>query len=83
MAIKDTCSKCDKPNDRRHIGQRYCKSCHAEYSRENRPKYSELTEEHKMKDNCRSMSGSPIVVPVIIYQQAPMICDSCGWLPKS
>jgi len=54
MTIKNTCSKCDELNDR--PGQRYCKSCHAEYMRKNRPTYSELTEEQRKKSICRSYS---------------------------
>jgi hypothetical protein len=44
--------KCGMSRDR--AGQRYCKSCHAKYMRENRPKWKELTEEQKEKANCRS-----------------------------
>lgn len=58
MKIKKTriiCAKCDgkiEPNRRGKQG--YCKSCHAEYMREHRPKHSELTPEQRLKANCRS-----------------------------
>lgn len=38
--------------------QRYCKKCHAEYMRQTRPKYSELTEEQKKKSNARSYANA-------------------------
>ncbi len=49
------CSKCGDEHNRKD--QRYCLFCHAEYMRENRPVYGELTDEQKKKDNCRSMAG--------------------------
>jgi len=49
------CSKC-KINPQRP-NQRYCKSCHAEYVKKTRPKYSELSEEQKKKSNARAYAN--------------------------
>lgn len=51
---KTTCSKCGNPKEESRGIQRYCKSCHAAYMREKRPKHSELKPEAKKKANCRS-----------------------------
>lgn len=48
------CSKCKNEIEESRIKQRYCKSCHAENMRENRPKHSELTDEQRKKSNARS-----------------------------
>ena len=45
------CSRC--PN-RRQKGQSYCAECHAAYMREHRPKYSELTDEQRLRTNARA-----------------------------
>jgi Zn finger protein HypA/HybF involved in hydrogenase expression len=72
MAIKKECSKCDQPLDRE--GQRYCKECHAEYMRENRPKHSELTILQKLKANCRSYANAYLKRGKLIKQP----CEKCG-----
>lgn len=63
---------CDSPRDR--PGQRYCRACHAAYQRANRPKYSELTPEQRMKSNARAY--------VNVYQHRGLIeakpCEHCG-----
>lgn len=51
----NNCGKCGKPKEINRIGkQSYCKSCHAEYMRTNRPKHSQLTDEQKKKANARA-----------------------------
>ncbi len=50
------CAKCNE-NERRP-GQRWCRECHAEYMRNNRPKHYELSEEAKMKSACRSFANT-------------------------
>ena len=55
MGNKCNCSKCGSILEQNRIGkQRYCKSCHAEFMRLNRPKHSELKEESRLKANARS-----------------------------
>lgn len=56
MSILDLCCKCQNKS-RRKGSQRWCNDCHAEYMRENRPKYSELTEEQRKKVNARSYAN--------------------------
>lgn len=52
---KTTCSKCNLPLEpNRQNKYRYCKSCHNEYMKLKRPKYSDLSEHDKLKSNCRS-----------------------------
>ena len=52
---KIICSKCKKPLESSRINkQSYCKDCHAEHMRLNRPKHSDLTRLQRRKANCRS-----------------------------
>ena len=51
---KNTCSKCDGLVEESRKGQRYCKKCHAENMRINRPKHSQLSDVEKKKANCRA-----------------------------
>lgn len=53
--FKTTCSKCSNDLEANRVGKaRYCLSCHNDYMKTNRKKHSELTEEQKLKANCRS-----------------------------
>lgn len=49
------CVKCDNPLEpnRKHK-QAYCKSCHAAWMRNNRPRHSDLEPEQRKKANARS-----------------------------
>jgi hypothetical protein len=70
-----TCSKCGDFLELSRLGlQRYCAPCHAEWMRANRPAYSELTEEQKKKDRCRSYAG----VYVRRGTLTPQPCEQCG-----
>lgn len=51
---KTTCSKCGLEKEKSRFNQRYCKSCHSENMRKNRPKHFELLDIQKKKANCRS-----------------------------
>jgi hypothetical protein len=66
------CSKCGEPRDR--PGQRYCRSCWNAYQREHRPKYSELKERERQRNNVRTYAGQ--------YQRrghlVPEPCENCG-----
>jgi len=66
------CSGCHARRDRGI--QRYCKKCHAEYMRENRPKHSELTDKQRKKANARSYAN--------VYLNRGKIdrkpCEKCG-----
>ncbi len=54
-SIKTDCSKCDNPIEENRVGKyRYCLSCHNDYMKQNRKKHSELTDEQRLKANCRS-----------------------------
>ena len=68
------CSKKGCTNPTRSEKQRYCKECHAESMRRNRPKHSELNEEQKKKANCRSYFN--------VYYNRGLInkepCNICG-----
>ena len=72
MEILVPCSKCHGENDR--LPQRYCSKCHAAWMRENRPKYHQLSDEHKKRDNARSYAG--------VYKRRGKIkqqpCQNCG-----
>jgi len=48
------CSKCGGEIENSREKQRYCKNCHNEHARKTRKKHKELTEEQKLKANCRS-----------------------------
>lgn len=53
--FKSICSKCSCELELNRIGKmRYCLSCHNNYMKLNRKKHSELSEEQKLKANCRS-----------------------------
>jgi hypothetical protein len=71
---KTTCSKCNKPLEETRLNQRYCKACHAENMRLNRPKHSELTELQRKKANCRSYLNVYIKRGNIVKQP----CCVCG-----
>lgn len=70
--VKNTCSKCGENNDR--IGQRYCKKCHAEYMRLNRPKHSELTPIQKLKANARAYLNVYVKRGIVLKEP----CSVCG-----
>lgn len=70
---KNICAKCNI-NPVRSAGQRYCKSCHAEYMRLNRPKHSELNSEQKKKSLARSTLNVYIKRGVVVKQP----CLICG-----
>lgn len=72
---KNTCSKCRKElESSRKDKYRYCKSCHAEWMRHNRPKLPEMSEESRKKANARSYS-KVLVKRGIIKRES---CDVCG-----
>lgn len=53
--FKTQCSKCNKEIEENRVGKyRYCLCCHNDYMKKNRKKHSQLTEEQKLKANCRS-----------------------------
>lgn len=55
---KNKCSKCNKPlEDNRYGKYRYCLSCHNEWSRLYRKKYSQKSDIQKKKSNCRSYAN--------------------------
>ena len=73
--MKTTCSKCNNPLEPNRINkQRYCKACHNDNMKANRPKHSELTEEQKLKANVRSYLNVYIKRGKIIKQP----CVVCG-----
>ena len=71
---KDTCSNCGNKVEDSRNGQRYCKFCHAENMRKNRPKHFELTELQRKKANCRSYLNVYIKRGKILK----MPCSICG-----
>lgn len=68
------CSKCGGSLCSRLGKQRYCKACHAEYMRENRPKHSELSEDQRKKANTRAYTHQLIKRGKLIKQP----CKVCG-----
>ena len=54
--IDNICNRCGK-NPRRSEKETWCKACHAEYMRINRPKHSELNDEQRKKANARSYAN--------------------------
>jgi hypothetical protein len=73
--INPNCSKCESPLEiTRLFKQRYCKACHAEHMRNNRPKHSELPEPARKKANARSYLHVYVKRGKII--KAP--CEICG-----
>lgn len=71
---KNTCSKCNNLIEGTRLNQAYCKSCHASYMRDNRPKHNELTDEEKLKSNCRSYTNTLVKRGKIIKKP----CMVCG-----
>ena len=65
---------CKCGNLRRGPKQRYCRECHAESMRRNRPKHSDMTEEQKKKANCRSYANTYKRRGKLI----PESCVECG-----
>lgn len=53
--FKKNCSKCNGLLEVNRLGKsRYCLKCHNSYMKKTRKKHSELTEEQKLKANCKS-----------------------------
>ncbi len=67
-----TCPRCGAPRDREDQG--YCRPCHAAYMRENRKRYSELSDEQRQKAIARAYART--------YQRrgrlAQQPCEGCG-----
>lgn len=67
------CSRCGT-RPRRLEGQKWCRACHAQYMRENRPKHSELSDEQRFKANARAYAN--------VYQRRGILkrepCCKCG-----
>lgn len=75
---KGICSKCRKPLEiNRFRKQSYCNACHAQYMKEHRPKHSDLSDEQKLKANCRAYTHMYIKRGKLIKQP----CEHCGALP--
>lgn len=68
------CSKCKNPIEESRKNQRYCKSCHAESMRKNRPKHSELSPLQKLKVVARAYSKEYVKRGLIIKKP----CIVCG-----
>lgn len=68
---KTICSRCDKPNDR--LPQRYCRVCHAANMRKVRPKHCELSDEQRLKANCRAYTHMLVARGTLIRQP----CEKC------
>jgi hypothetical protein len=66
------CSRCKA--EPRVLGQRWGLGCFAAWKRENRPGYSELTEEERRRANARSYAN----VYVNRGQLIPQPCEGCG-----
>lgn len=74
--MKTTCSKCSKLLEPNRIGkQRYCKSCHNENMRKNRPKHRELSEEQRMKANARAYLNVYIKRGLVLRQPCS-VCEN-------
>ena len=71
---KENCSKCDKKIEDSRKNQRYCKICHNEHARNTRKKHKELSEEQKLKANCRSYLNTYLKRGKIIKQP----CSVCN-----
>lgn len=69
----DSCTKCQE-RPRRSDNQRWCKECHAENMRNNRPKHSELPDEKRKKANARSYANSEKQRGKLIQED----CVECG-----
>lgn len=69
------CCKCGGPIELTRIyKQGYCRACHAEHMRNNRPKHSELPEPARMKANARAY----LKVYVKRGKIEKMPCEDCG-----
>lgn len=71
---KNTCSKCGLEVEESRKGQRYCRKCHAENMRKNRPNHSNLKTEARQKANCRSYANVNLRRGKI--EKKP--CEVCG-----
>lgn len=69
------CSKCGNVVERKD--QRYCNKCHATYMRERRKKHMDLTDNQRIKANCRSYANVYKRRGLLIMQP----CIVCGVLP--
>jgi len=71
--LGNLCIKC-RERPRRTGNQKWCKYCHAEYMRNNRPKHSELSDEQRKKANARSYAN--------VYKRRGKLiekdCEECG-----
>lgn len=72
--ITRECSKCRGDLGHRYGKQRYCKKCHAESMRKNRPRHSELPEEQRKKANVRSYANQYLKRGLIKRQP----CEYCA-----
>lgn len=72
---KTVCSKCKNPLEETRIGkQAYCKACHAEYMRSNRPGHKELDPVQRKKANARAYTKEYVKRGQIHKQP----CEICG-----
>ena len=65
------CGKCGESNDR--LPQRYCRLCHAAYTREWRKSHP-MTKQQRRRDNARSYAG--VYLRRGLIQRKP--CEVCG-----
>lgn len=70
---KTICSKC---GSQLRTNQRYCKDCHAEWMRNNRPKHNELSNNQRLKANTRAYLNVYVKRGKIV--KSP--CAKCGEL---
>jgi ribosomal protein S27AE len=75
-SLNINCAKCGEVLELSRVyKQRYCKKCHAEYMRENRVKYKNLSPDAKLKSNARAYAN--------VYQNqygrlVKQPCEKCG-----
>ena len=55
--MKPEVSLCKCGNPRRLPDQRYCRTCHNQYMRENRSRHNQLNPEARLRANARSYAG--------------------------
>lgn len=67
---KGLCPRCGEPKDRK--GQSYCRACHNAYSRANRPKYRDLSEEGRKRSIARSYAN-------VMKRRGKIHADICFW----
>lgn len=67
------CSGCGGPRDRGRY-QAYCRLCHNDYARANRPKHSQLSDEHRRRANCRRTTNMMIARGKL--ERRPCACGS-------